>query len=43
MKIVAVEIIRNYDIKVVDGHKTEPVPSILLRMKRGLKVKVTRI
>ncbi|KAF8082387.1 hypothetical protein N665_0829s0005 [Sinapis alba] len=43
MKTVAVEIIRNYDIKVVEGHKTEPVPSVLLRMQHGLKVSVTKI
>uniref|UniRef100_A0A1J3GLP9 Alkane hydroxylase MAH1 n=1 Tax=Noccaea caerulescens TaxID=107243 RepID=A0A1J3GLP9_NOCCA len=43
MKIVAVEIIQNYDIKVVEGHKTEPVPSVLLRMQHGLKVSVTKI
>ncbi|KFK22353.1 hypothetical protein AALP_AAs42226U000100 [Arabis alpina] len=43
IKTVAVEIIRNYDIKVVDGHKAEPAPSVLLRMKHGLKVSVTKI
>ncbi|KFK40984.1 hypothetical protein AALP_AA2G070000 [Arabis alpina] len=43
MKIVAVEIIQNYDIKVVEGHKTQPVPSVLLRMQHGLKVTVTKI
>ncbi|CAN8272765.1 unnamed protein product [Cochlearia groenlandica] len=43
MKLVAVEIIRNYDIKVVEGHKTEPVPSVLLRMQHGLHVNVTKI
>ncbi|VVB09722.1 unnamed protein product [Arabis nemorensis] len=43
MKTVAVEIIRNYDIKVVQGHKTELVPSVVLRMQHGLKVSVTKI
>ncbi|KAL0718626.1 hypothetical protein Bca4012_067949 [Brassica carinata] len=42
MKMVAVEIIRNYNFKVVEGHKIEPVPSIILRMKHGLKVTVTK-
>ncbi|KAL0856720.1 hypothetical protein Bca101_061874 [Brassica carinata] len=42
MKMVAVEIIRNYDFKVVEGHKIEPVPSVILRMKHGLKVAVTK-
>ncbi|EOA34702.1 hypothetical protein CARUB_v10022270mg [Capsella rubella] len=42
MKIVALEIIRNYDFKVVEGHKIEPVPSIVLRMKHGLKVTVSK-
>nr|QWK52417.1 cytochrome P450 96A3-2 [Isatis tinctoria] len=43
MKTVAVEIIRNYDIKVVEEHKTVPVPSVFLRMQHGLKVSVTKI
>nr|BAC42917.1 unknown protein [Arabidopsis thaliana] len=42
MKMVALEIIRNYDFKVIGGHKVEPIPSILLRMKHGLKVTVTK-
>ncbi|EOA26948.1 hypothetical protein CARUB_v10023041mg [Capsella rubella] len=42
MKIVAVEIIRNYDIKVVEGHKIEPASSIVLHMKHGLKVTVAK-
>lgn len=41
MKAVAVEILRNYDIKVVKGHKTVPVPSVILRMQHGLKGNVT--
>nr|QWK52416.1 cytochrome P450 96A58 [Isatis tinctoria] len=43
MKTVAVEIIRNYDIKIVEEHKTVPVPSVFLRMQHGLKVSVTKI
>ncbi|CAE5962957.1 unnamed protein product [Arabidopsis arenosa] len=43
MKTVAAEIIRNYKIKVVDGHKTEPIPSVLFRMQHGLKVNITKI
>ncbi|CAN6866009.1 unnamed protein product [Brassica oleracea] len=42
MKIVAVEIIQNYDFKVTEGHKIEAVPSIVLRMKHGLNVTVTK-
>lgn len=42
MKTVAVEIIQNYDIKVVEGHKIEPASSIVLHMKHGLKVTVAK-
>ncbi|XP_006404786.2 alkane hydroxylase MAH1 isoform X2 [Eutrema salsugineum] len=42
MKTVAVKIIQNYEIKVVEGHKIEPVPSVILHMKQGLKVMVTK-
>ncbi|XP_010417232.2 PREDICTED: alkane hydroxylase MAH1-like [Camelina sativa] len=42
MKTVAVEIIRYYDIKVVEGHKVEPSSSIVLHMKHGLKVTVAK-
>ncbi|KAG7571862.1 Cytochrome P450 superfamily [Arabidopsis suecica] len=42
MKTVAVKVIQNYEIKVVEGHKIEPVPSIILHMKHGLKVTVTK-
>nr|QWK52248.1 cytochrome P450 96A15 [Isatis tinctoria] len=42
MKMVAVEIIQKYHFKVVEGHKTEPIPSVILRMKHGLKVTVTK-
>ncbi|XP_010417074.1 PREDICTED: alkane hydroxylase MAH1-like [Camelina sativa] len=43
MKTVAVKMIQNYEIEVVEGHKIEPVPSIILHMKHGLKVTVTKI
>ncbi|CAL9233415.1 unnamed protein product [Arabidopsis halleri] len=42
MKTVAIEIIQNYDIKVVEGHKIEPASSIVLHMKHGLKVTVAK-
>ncbi|KAH0857749.1 hypothetical protein HID58_086010 [Brassica napus] len=42
MKMVAMEIIQKYDFKVVEGQKIEPVPSIILRKKHGLKVTVTK-
>ncbi|XP_010473744.1 PREDICTED: alkane hydroxylase MAH1-like [Camelina sativa] len=43
MKKVAVEIIRTYDIIVVEGHKIEPASSIVLHMKHGLIVTVAKI
>ncbi|KAJ4878372.1 Alkane hydroxylase MAH1 [Raphanus sativus] len=42
MKMVSVEIIQNYNFKVVEGQKIEPVPSIILRMKNGIKVTVSK-
>ena len=42
MKTVAVKIIQNYEIKIIEGHTIEPVPSVILRMKQGLKVMVTK-
>ncbi|XP_010437945.1 PREDICTED: alkane hydroxylase MAH1-like [Camelina sativa] len=42
MKIVAVEILQNYDIKVVEGQKIEPVLGIILSMKHGLRITVTK-
>ncbi|CAH8313175.1 unnamed protein product [Eruca vesicaria subsp. sativa] len=42
MKMVAVEIIQNYDFKVVEGQKIDPVPSVILRIKHGLKVTVSK-
>ncbi|KAG2302503.1 hypothetical protein Bca4012_060798 [Brassica carinata] len=43
MKMVAVELIQNYDFKVTEGHKIEAIPSILLRMEHGLSVTVKKI
>ncbi|CAH2075976.1 unnamed protein product [Thlaspi arvense] len=43
MKTVAVKIIQNYEIEVVEGHKIEPAPSVILHMKHGLKVTVSKI
>lgn len=42
MKAVAAAIIYNYNIQVVKGHPVAPVNSILLHMKHGLKVMVTK-
>lgn len=42
MKMVAAGIIHNYDIEVAEGHKVEPNVSIILYMKHGLKVKVSK-
>ncbi|KAH0940420.1 hypothetical protein HID58_000057 [Brassica napus] len=37
MKTVAVEILQNYDIKVIKGQKIEPDPGLILYMKHGLR------
>nr|QWK52314.1 cytochrome P450 96A10 [Isatis tinctoria] len=42
MKTVAVKIIQNYEIKIVEGQKIEPAPSVILHTKQGLKVTVTK-
>ncbi|CAG7861561.1 unnamed protein product [Brassica rapa] len=42
MKMVALEIIQNYDFKVVEGQKIKPAPTVLLRIKHGLKVTVSK-
>ncbi|KFK33664.1 hypothetical protein AALP_AA5G043500 [Arabis alpina] len=42
IKTVAVKIIQNYEIKVVEGQKIEPAPSVILHMKHGLKVTVSK-
>ncbi|CAN6817408.1 unnamed protein product [Brassica oleracea] len=33
LKIIVVEILQNYDIEVVKGHKIEPLPGFILHMK----------
>ncbi|CAH8334339.1 unnamed protein product [Eruca vesicaria subsp. sativa] len=42
MKEVAVEILQNYDIKVVKGQKIEPVLGFILSMKDGLKITISK-
>ncbi|CAN7109358.1 unnamed protein product [Brassica rapa subsp. narinosa] len=42
MKTVVVEILQNYDIKLVKGHKIEPKPRLILHMKHGLRVTLTK-
>ncbi|KAM7499118.1 hypothetical protein LguiA_023532 [Lonicera macranthoides] len=42
MKIVASTIIYNYRIEVVEGHPITPSTSIILTMKHGLKVRLTK-
>ncbi|XP_010414809.1 PREDICTED: alkane hydroxylase MAH1-like [Camelina sativa] len=42
MKMVAVNIIQNYDFKIVEGQMIEPVRSVILSMKHGLKVTVNK-
>ncbi|CAN8229017.1 unnamed protein product [Cochlearia groenlandica] len=42
MKTVAVKIIQNYELKIVQGQCIEPAPSVILHTKNGLKVTVTK-
>ncbi|KAL1190301.1 Alkane hydroxylase MAH1 [Cardamine amara subsp. amara] len=42
MKTVAVKIIQNYEMKIVEGQQIEPAPSVILHTKHGLKVTVTK-
>ncbi|CAH2060253.1 unnamed protein product [Thlaspi arvense] len=42
LKIIVVEMLQNYDIEVDKGHKIEPSPGIILRMKHGLKVTLNK-
>ncbi|XP_059450027.1 alkane hydroxylase MAH1-like [Corylus avellana] len=42
MKIVASTIIWNYRVQVVEGHPVSPSISIILHMKHGLKVRITK-
>nr|QWK52380.1 cytochrome P450 96A2-2 [Isatis tinctoria] len=42
MKIVAMEILQNYDIKVMKGQKIEPVLGFIFSMKHGLRISITK-
>ncbi|KAF5736280.1 Cytochrome P450 [Tripterygium wilfordii] len=42
MKLVAAAIVYNYDIEVVEADSVIPATSIILHMKHGLKVKVSK-
>ena len=42
MKIIVVEILQNFDIKLDKGHKIEPKPRLSLHMKHGLRVTLTK-
>ncbi|KAF5752788.1 cytochrome P450 family protein [Tripterygium wilfordii] len=42
MKLVAAAMVYNYDIEVVEAHTVTPATSIILHMKQGLKVKVSK-
>ncbi|CAF2249731.1 unnamed protein product, partial [Brassica napus] len=42
MKTVVVEILQNYDINLVKGHKIEPKPRLALQMNHGLRVTLTK-
>ncbi|VVB09728.1 unnamed protein product [Arabis nemorensis] len=42
MKTVIVEILQNYEVKVVNGQKIEAKPGLILHMKHGLKVTISK-
>lgn len=42
MKSVAAAIIHNYNVQVVKGHRVHPNVSVILYIKNGLKVRVTK-
>ncbi|XP_010526618.1 PREDICTED: alkane hydroxylase MAH1-like [Tarenaya hassleriana] len=42
LKTVIVEIIRNYDIHVIEGQEVESLVSVILRIKNGLRVTVSK-
>ncbi|CAA2993215.1 alkane hydroxylase MAH1-like [Olea europaea subsp. europaea] len=42
IKAVAATIIHNYQIKVVEGHKITPNCSVILYMRHGLKVRISK-
>ncbi|CAH8295174.1 unnamed protein product [Eruca vesicaria subsp. sativa] len=42
MKTIVVEILQNYDLKLIEGQKIEPKPSLVLQMNNGLRVTLTK-
>ncbi|KAG2307496.1 hypothetical protein Bca4012_083483 [Brassica carinata] len=42
MKAIIVEILQNYDVKLIEGQKIEPKPSLVLQMNHGLRVTLTK-
>lgn len=42
LKSVAAAIVHNYEVQVVEGHLVSPNVSVILYIKHGLKVRVTR-
>ncbi|XP_073135412.1 alkane hydroxylase MAH1-like [Henckelia pumila] len=42
MKMVAATVIYHYNIEVVKGHKVSPSDSIIIQMKHGLRVKLSK-
>ncbi|CAA7020588.1 unnamed protein product [Microthlaspi erraticum] len=42
MKMVVVELLQNYDIKVIKGQKIAPVLGFILSMKHGLRITITK-
>ncbi|KAJ8769517.1 hypothetical protein K2173_005120 [Erythroxylum novogranatense] len=42
MKAIAASVVYNYHVQVVQGHNVVPSLSIILRMKHGLKVRISR-
>ncbi|KAF8093156.1 hypothetical protein N665_0389s0019 [Sinapis alba] len=42
MKMVVVDILQNYDVKVIKGQKIEPVLGFILSMKHGLRVIIAK-
>ncbi|WOG99891.1 hypothetical protein DCAR_0519247 [Daucus carota subsp. sativus] len=42
MKFIAISMIHNYRVEVVEGHQVVPSDSIILQMKYGLKARISR-
>ncbi|KAL4653332.1 hypothetical protein ACB092_01G295100 [Castanea dentata] len=42
MKIIAIAILWNYSVQVVEGHPVSPSISVILHMKHGLKVRIRK-